>query len=103
MLVHSSRHDASALSPQAAPSPSSSKTTPQAKDSPSSQRQLLKPKTAPQAKDSSSSQRQPLKLKDSSKPQNFSSPQPFLPFYLFTFLPLKDSSQARSFFTFFTF
>ena len=30
MLVHSSRHDASALSPQAALSPSSSKTTPQA-------------------------------------------------------------------------
>ena len=75
MLVHSSRHDASALSPQAAPSP----------------------------QDNPSSQRQPLKLKDSSKPQNFSSPQPFLPFYLFTFLPLKDSSQARSFFTFFTF
>ena len=65
MLVHSSRHDASALSPQAALSPSSSKTTPQAKDSPSSQRQPLKPKTAPSPK---ISQARSL-------------------FYLFTFLP----------------
>ena len=94
MLVHSSRHDASALSPQAAPSPSSSKTTPQAKDSPSSQRQPLKPKTAPQAKDSSSSQRQLLKPKTTPQAQRqlqapkFLKPAAFftfLPFYLFTF------------------
>ena len=75
MLVHSSRHDASALSPQAALSPSSSKTTPQAKDSPSSQRQLLKPKTTPQA------QRQ-LQAPKFLKPAAFFT---FLPFYLFTF------------------